>query len=184
MGLITQHMKDDSQSAEPLRTAERLCQNGYLLSYVLRCYTKTIGLRRMIMAKLRHLALLTHQPEKLADFYKKVFELEEVFRTKNGSVHLSDGEVNLAILNANDPKDPDDLKHMGMYHFGFHVDDQETVARRIQEIYPQGAPKRRPNGTSYAETRGADPDGNIFDISTWGWSGKPLPKDKGGPEQQ
>jgi catechol 2,3-dioxygenase-like lactoylglutathione lyase family enzyme len=43
------------------------------------------------MAKLRHLALLTHQPEKLSDFYKKVFELEEVFRTKNGSVHLSDG---------------------------------------------------------------------------------------------
>ena len=136
------------------------------------------------MAKLRHLALLTHQPEKLAEFYKKVFELEEVFRTKNGSVHLSDGEVNLAILNANDPKDPEDLKHMGMYHFGFHVDDQETVAQRIQELYPEGAPKKRPSGTSYAETRGADPDGNIFDISTWGWSGKPLPKDKGGPEQQ
>jgi catechol-2,3-dioxygenase len=136
------------------------------------------------MAKLRHLALLTHQPEKLAEFYKKVFELEEVFRTKNGSVHLSDGEVNLAILNANDPKDPDDLQHMGMYHFGFHVDDQETVARRIQEVYPEGAPKKRPNGTSYAETRGTDPDGNIFDISTWGWGGKPLPKDKGGPEQQ
>jgi catechol-2,3-dioxygenase len=141
-------------------------------------------LRRIAMAKLRHLALLTHQPERLADFYKKVFELEEVFRTKNGSVHLSDGEVNLAILNANDPKDPEDLKRMGMYHFGFHVDDQETVAQRIQELYPEGAPKKRPSGTSYAETRGADPDGNIFDISTWGWSGKPLPKDKGGPEQQ
>jgi catechol 2,3-dioxygenase-like lactoylglutathione lyase family enzyme len=50
------------------------------------------------MAKLRHLAILTHQPEKLADFYKKVFELKEMYRTKNGSVHLSDGEVNLANL--------------------------------------------------------------------------------------
>jgi hypothetical protein len=50
------------------------------------------------MAKLRHLAILTHQPENLADFYKKVFELEEVFRTKNASVHLSDGEVQLAVL--------------------------------------------------------------------------------------
>lgn len=35
------------------------------------------------MAKLRHLAILTHQPEKLADFYKKVFELNEMYRTKN-----------------------------------------------------------------------------------------------------
>jgi catechol 2,3-dioxygenase-like lactoylglutathione lyase family enzyme len=136
------------------------------------------------MAKLRHLALFTRQPEKLADFYRKVFELEEVFRTKNGSVHLSDGEVNLAILNANDPKDPDDVKRMGMYHFGFHVDDQETVARRIQELYPEGAPKSRPKGTSYAETRGMDPDGNLFDISTWGWSGKTLPKERGGLDNQ
>ena len=28
------------------------------------------------MAKLRHLAILTHQPDKLADFYKRVFELQ------------------------------------------------------------------------------------------------------------
>ena len=58
------------------------------------------------MAKLRHLAILTHQPDKLADFYKRVFEMHEMYRTKNGSVHLSDGEVNLAILNATDPKEP------------------------------------------------------------------------------
>ena len=50
------------------------------------------------MAKLRHLAILTHQPDRLADFYKRVFEMQELYRTKNGSVHLSDGEVNLAIF--------------------------------------------------------------------------------------
>jgi len=133
------------------------------------------------MAKLRHLAILTHQPERLADFYKKVFELKELYRTKNGSVHLSDGEVNLAILNANDPKDPQDLHRLGLYHFGFHVDDAEEAAKRIKEVYPEGAPQARPKGTSYAETRGMDPDGNLFDISTWGWSGQPLPKEKGGP---
>jgi len=52
------------------------------------------------MAKLRHLAILTHQPERLADFYKKVFDMREMYRTQNGSVHLSDGDVNLAILAA------------------------------------------------------------------------------------
>ncbi len=133
------------------------------------------------MAKLRHLAILTHQPEKLANFYKTVFELKEIYRTKKGSVHLSDGEVNLAILNANDPKDPTEPHHLGLYHFGFQVDDPEIVSKRIQELYPEGAPKARPRGTSYAETRGMDPDGNLFDISTWGWEAKPLPKDRGGP---
>ncbi len=117
------------------------------------------------MAKLRHLAILTHQPDKLADFYKKVFELKEMYRTKNGSVHLSDGEVNLAILNANQPKEPG--HRPGLYHFGFQVDDPEEISRRIREICPEGWPKSRE--ATYAEARGKDPDGNLFDISTLGW---------------
>ena len=90
------------------------------------------------MAKLRHLSILTHQPQKIADFYKRVFEMHEMYRTKNGSVHLSDGEVNLAILNATDPKEPGHKP--GLYHFGFHVEDNKETARPIQEIYPEGAP--------------------------------------------
>jgi catechol-2,3-dioxygenase len=120
------------------------------------------------MAKLRHLAILTHQPDKLADFYKRVFEMQEMYRTKNGSVHLSDGEVNLAILNATDPKEPG--HQPGLYHFGFHVEDNKEVAKRINEIYPAGAPKERE--ATYAEGRGSDPDGNLFDISTVGWGYK------------
>jgi catechol-2,3-dioxygenase len=80
------------------------------------------------------------QSQKLANSIKGLRARGSLSQQK-GSVHLSDGEVNLAILNAIDPEDPDDLKHRGMYHFGFHVDDQETVAKGIQEIYPQGAPE-------------------------------------------
>ena len=120
------------------------------------------------MAKLRHLALLTHQPDKLADFYKRVFEMQELYRTKNGSVHLSDGEVNLAILNANDPKEPG--HPTGLYHFGFHVENNDEVVKRIREIHPDGVPKERE--ATYAEGRGCDPDGNLFDISTCGWGVK------------
>jgi len=120
------------------------------------------------MAKLRHLALLTHQPDKLADFYKRVFDMQEMYRTKNGSVHLSDGEVNLAILNASDPKEPG--HPAGLYHFGFHVEDSKEVAARIQDVYPAGAPKERE--ATYAEGRATDPDGNLIDISTFGWGVK------------
>jgi catechol-2,3-dioxygenase len=94
--------------------------------------------------------------------------MQEMYRTKNGSVHLSDGEVNLAILNANDPKEPG--HQPGLYHFGFHVEDNKEVARRITEIYPEGAPQGRE--ATYAEGRGSDPDGNLFDISTVGWGYK------------
>jgi catechol-2,3-dioxygenase len=120
------------------------------------------------MAKLRHLALLTRQPDKLADFYKRVFDMQEMYRTKNGSVHLSDGEVNLAILNANDPKEPGHAD--GLYHFGFHIEDNKEVTKRINEVYPAGAPKERE--ATYAEGRASDPDGNLIDISTVGWGVK------------
>ena len=93
------------------------------------------------MAKLRHLAILTHQPAKMADYYKRVFDMQEMYKTKNGSVHLSDGEVNLAILNANDPKEPG--HPAGLYHFGFHIDDAQETTKRIMDVYPEGAPKDR-----------------------------------------
>ena len=91
--------------------------------------------------------------------------MNEMYRNKNGSVHLSDGEVNLAILSANNPKEPG--HKVGLYHFGFHVEDSKDVDARIHEVYPDGAPKERE--ATYAEGRATDPDGNLIDISTVGW---------------
>ena len=65
--------------------------------------------------------------------------MEEMYRTKNGSVHLSDGEVDLAILNANDPKEPG--HQPGLYHFDFHVEDNKEITKRINEIRPPARPK-------------------------------------------
>ena len=57
------------------------------------------------MARIRHIALLTKDTEKLAGFYKAAFGLNEVARsgepTENGrAIYLSDGHINLAILPA------------------------------------------------------------------------------------
>ena len=125
------------------------------------------------MAKLRHLAIKTRNPGKLAEFYKQVFDMKEIVRGENGSVHLSDGLVNLAILSADEnSKEPQHLP--GLYHFGFQVDDMGEIAERFRKIYPEGAPVSR--SATYAETRGKDPDGNLFDISVHGWDTEPKSK--------
>ncbi len=62
------------------------------------------------MAKIRHIALATKDPEKVANFYKAAFEMKEVGRAgppnpKPGQVYgvyLSDGTFNMAILNFGD----------------------------------------------------------------------------------
>jgi catechol-2,3-dioxygenase len=124
------------------------------------------------MAKLRHLALLTDQPEKLADFYKKVFELQETHRSPTGAIQLSDGEFNLTIQHTKNLKPSQNPPQVGLYHFGFHIDDLETSLQRIGEAYPDGPTPMRMSGTGDADARGSDPDGNSFDLSTRGWSPK------------
>ena len=117
------------------------------------------------MPKIRHLAVICMNPEKLAKFYGDVFEMEVVGRNKSGGVFLSDGYMNLALL-----KQQAVGKPSGLNHFGFHVEDNKEIAKRIHEIHPAGAPKERE--ATYAEGRGSDPDGNLFDISTVGWGYK------------
>ena len=58
------------------------------------------------MAKIKHIAIRTPDPEKTAAFYKKVFDLEEVGQARSG-VYLSDGYINLAILKSSDQSNGD-----------------------------------------------------------------------------
>ena len=53
------------------------------------------------MAKIKHIAIRTPDPEKTAAFYKSAFDLEEVGKAGSG-VYLSDGYINLAILRSNE----------------------------------------------------------------------------------
>ena len=55
------------------------------------------------MARIAHIALLTKDTEKLAEFYKTSFGMKEVARSGEGGEHgraiyVSDGHINLAIL--------------------------------------------------------------------------------------
>ena len=77
------------------------------------------------MNQLRHLAIRTEEPEKLAAFYIEAFgfrDVKEGWPPAKGherrSFHLTDGYFELAIL-ANAPNQSPN----GLYHFGIKVDD-------------------------------------------------------------
>jgi len=116
--------------------------------------------------KIRHLAIITLDPEKLAKFYEQTFEMTRLpARPVPGSkaIYMTDGYVTLALLeNKAEGKPP------GLNHFGFEVEDQEEITKRLAKggIKP---PAKRPADRPYAETRATDPDGNNFDISVKGF---------------
>jgi predicted enzyme related to lactoylglutathione lyase len=116
--------------------------------------------------KIRHLAIITLDPERLAKFYEQTFEMTRLpAKGAAGSkaVFMTDGYLTLALLeNKAEGKTP------GLNHFGWQVDDQDEIARRMAGCGLK-APAKRPADRPYAETRGTDPDGNNFDLSVQGY---------------
>ena len=115
------------------------------------------------MARIRHLAIKTADPERLGKFYESAFEMKVVHRSPNGGVYMTDGYLTLALLKQR----PNDTAP-GLNHFGFEVDDASAAAQRVSKLNVP-APTQRPSTTPFAELRGMDPDGNLFDISQHGY---------------
>lgn len=133
------------------------------------------------MAKIKHIAIRTPDPEKTAAFYKEVFGLEEVGLAGSG-YYLSDGHVNLAILKSTDRGTGESSRdvpgYAGIDHLGFLVDDVDETCKKLEE---QGAKKMmdRVNLShaagsgprSYYEIKYRGPDNQVIDITETGWVG-------------
>src|SRR6201984_3911990 len=88
------------------------------------------------MPRIKHIALTTKEPANVAAFYKQAFGLEEIRRSPNGAVFLTDGYINLAILNWKTEKSADvganGPNYSGIHHFGFEVEDLDDAAARLE----------------------------------------------------
>ena len=112
------------------------------------------------MAKIRHLAIVTSDQQKLAHFYKTAFGMKEV-RGIGPALYLSDGYMNLALIDVNSPGL--NLKE-GLYHFGIEVDGIEPLREALTAMGTASKLEPRPKNRD-AEFRVHDPDGNPIDIS-------------------
>jgi catechol 2,3-dioxygenase-like lactoylglutathione lyase family enzyme len=130
------------------------------------------------MARLRHVAIATKNPEKTAAFYQKAFDLKFVKRVptspRGGGVFLTDGHINFAFLDF--PTDEsadmkDGASYEGLHHLGFHVESLEETNQKIDST-EQAQKLGTAQGTGhkfYFEEKFRGPNGVIFDVSTTGW---------------
>lgn len=111
------------------------------------------------MAHIQHLAILSDDPEKLGRYYEDVFGWRRIRSGVGGGVHLSDGNINIAILKNRGGE-------TGLNHFGVKLDSMDEVKTGLAK---HGAePEARPAGRA-AEQRIVDPDGNEVDLSVQGF---------------
>jgi len=126
------------------------------------------------MPKLRHIALATKDPESVAAFYREVFEMKEVGRTNTElaeGIYLSDGTINVAVLNFKTDQLGRGMDYVGLHHFGFVVEDLEEYGERLVE---HGAELMRPRPTTptqFFEVKHRGPDGVVIDTSEHPWLG-------------
>ncbi len=136
------------------------------------------------MAKIKHIALTTENPAAVAAFYKEAFDMEEIRTSPNGAVFLTDGYINLAILNWKTEQDADvganRPNYSGIHHIGFQVDDLDQACEQLEKSKGEQLSTREGVDRAMAPTGGGrrnfemkwgGPDGVVIDISQTGWAG-------------
>lgn len=115
-----------------------------------------------MFAKLKHIAIVSDQFTLLGRFYERLFGMRSSSSSSSeprGAAVIGDGYVGLNI-NSRAPG-----RQSGLDHFGFEVEDVETVFARLRAKYPKIRVLHRPGGRSFAGISTHDPAGNVFDLS-------------------
>ena len=127
------------------------------------------------MAKIEHIAMTAKDPAKVAEFYKEAFDMQELGRSNDGAVYLTDGYINLTIINCKTEKDADvganGPDFSGIHHIGFQVDDLDEAGIKLVDAKAQElAPREELKAWKWA-----GPDGVVIDLSQIGWRGALSP---------
>lgn len=128
----------------------------------------------MVSSVLNHIAITATDPERLKTFYTRWFGFEELNRTDDGSIYLTDGHFNMGLLKQ-DGVSWENRTTRGPHHVGLTVDSVADVERRLKEHYPAIQLERLSAEDPYSEYRLQDPEKNIvIDISEKGYGVDPT----------
>jgi catechol 2,3-dioxygenase-like lactoylglutathione lyase family enzyme len=107
--------------------------------------------------KVRHVAVMTKNREKMVEFYQKVFGLEPK-RGFGGAIYMSDGDVNIALIEVKR-----DDQQEGINHYGFEVDDLESFTKNLKTSgFAAEIDSKSDKDSDY---RIQDPDGRWVDLA-------------------
>ena len=128
------------------------------------------------MATLRYIAYLANEPEKLTEFYRRFLGTEELGRSMEGDISITDGYYNLTFFKKR-PSLGEMQMELGLHHIGLQVDDLEEVKGRFIRFNPRGMILQEPNDLQHGEIRIHDSECRPVTISRSSF-GVPASKEK------
>ena len=116
------------------------------------------------MAQIRHIAISSDDTERLARFYKEVFGFRQSRPTPEGrkTIYLTDGHVELTILENTNQQNSN-----GLHHFGIQTEDLDGAVNRVEKIQP-GKRIVKPESGAPGAAWLSDPSGNHIYLSVNG----------------
>ncbi len=137
------------------------------------------------MPKIKHIAISTQDVDATAKFYIDVFGMKEIAKLDGPGAkgyYLSDGDLNLAILNFKSDAVAGverGKNWSGIHHIGFEVESLEEITEKLAAA--GSAPRddvNRALGVGHGPRHGGNvevkytgPDGIMIDVSETGWVG-------------
>jgi lactoylglutathione lyase len=115
--------------------------------------------------RLRHIAIIVPDAETAAKFFESAFDMKRVGQGRRG-IYMSDGTINVALLEKEDEKE-----RIGLYHFGMWVDDLAEAEKKVLDAGGSYLTGRPTSPNSYYEAKYKDPLGVVFDLTHTGWIG-------------
>lgn len=112
-----------------------------------------------------HMGVMVRDPERSVEFWKKSFDMEEIFRY-DGSIGLSNDAITL-VLKKGEPH-PEVLGHVS-----FHLPDMKHLRAAVERFKADGIPMEDPGDEIGPEAPGSpnmglwfhDPDGYRWELS-------------------
>jgi catechol 2,3-dioxygenase-like lactoylglutathione lyase family enzyme len=116
------------------------------------------------MSRIRYLAMLCAEPAALAGFYRGSFGMEEIGRSPDGDVSLTDGGFNLTLFKQR-PQLHEPRMEPGLHHLGIAVDNVAETLARYRAFNPRGVVIPESGDLQHGEVRIHDPECNPVSLS-------------------
>lgn len=120
------------------------------------------------MGRIRYLAILSERPAELSEFYKHYLLLEEIGKSEQGDVSLTDGFYNLTLFKWR-PSLLETSMEPGLHHVGVQVDSIEEVKAHYLRFNPRGIIVEEPGDIHHGEARIYDPECHPISLSEKGF---------------
>ena len=131
------------------------------------------------MARIRHLALATENPEKMRNFFETAFGFKTLCSHNNERVDgyvMTDGAINIGIFKFKTDQLGKGMDYVGLHHFGVQVDDADACVDRVLSLGAEGYLDEM-ELTPLTDGRAKRPDkfrgfeGMVFDVADKAWPG-------------